>query len=183
MGKILKALHVENEELRRKLQESEDICRAIRNGEVDGFLISAGGSDQVYTLSSADRTYRLLIEHMSQGAFILNSDGMIIYCNTFAASLLGAPARNIVGAPLRKFVSPQCQTQFDYLANLSKTGSSQDELILLPEGGNPLTALFTFNALPTGEVSGICVTVTDRRTHACHCKAPTTYCKAASVAT
>ncbi len=157
----LKALQQENEKLRRKLQETEDICWAIRNGEVDAFVVSDGGNDRVYTLSSADRTYRLLIEHMSQGALILNTDGMISYCNQYAGELLGTPPQKIIGTPLRTFVSPQSQKQFENLASLCQTGGSHGEMVLLPAGGKPLTALLTFNPLPKGEVFGICVIVID----------------------
>src|SRR5439155_19796926 len=70
----------ENEELRRRLEEAEETLRAIRGGEVDAVVVEAG-REQVLTLESTDRPYRLLVEHMTQGAATLSGDGVILYCN------------------------------------------------------------------------------------------------------
>ena len=37
--------------------------------------------DQVYTLTGADRTYRIVLETMNEGAAIIGSDGMVLFCN------------------------------------------------------------------------------------------------------
>ena len=60
----------ENEELRRRLEEVEETLRAIQGGEVDAVLVRAG-REQVYTLESADRPYRLLVEQMPRAAATL----------------------------------------------------------------------------------------------------------------
>ena len=95
----------ENEELRLRLEEAEEALRAIRTGEVDAVLVEAE-REQVYTLESADRPYRLLVEQMPQGAATLTADGAILYCNRHFAALLGRPLRALLGAPAHAFVSP-----------------------------------------------------------------------------
>ena len=53
----------ENRELRRRLDEAEETVRALRAGEADAVLVDAG-QEQVYTLETADKPYRLLVEQM-----------------------------------------------------------------------------------------------------------------------
>src|SRR4051812_38071617 len=58
-------------ELRRRLDEAEETIRAIREDEVDAFVVSHGEADRVLTLESADRPYRRYVESMQQGALTL----------------------------------------------------------------------------------------------------------------
>ena len=84
-------LHEENADLRRRLEEAEEVIRAIRTGAVDAFVVEAAHGNRVYTLESADRPYRLLVEQMQQGAVTLSADGGIAYCNRRFADLLRRP--------------------------------------------------------------------------------------------
>ena len=62
------------EDARKRLEETEEIVRAISEGEVDAFVISASDDPQVVTLSTADRAYRLLSDKMVQGAVTVGPD-------------------------------------------------------------------------------------------------------------
>ena len=64
-------------DMRIRLQEAEETIRAIRSGSVDAFLVEGAHGARVYTLQSADRPYRLLVEEMQQGALTLSSEGTI----------------------------------------------------------------------------------------------------------
>lgn len=68
----------ELEELRTRLQEAEETISAIRGGEVDGIIVSGLQGEQVFTLTGAERSYRLLIETMNEGAVSLNQEGMMM---------------------------------------------------------------------------------------------------------
>ena len=59
-------------ELRRRLEEAEETIRAIREDEVDAFVVSRGEADRVLTLESADRPYRGYVEAMRQAAVTLS---------------------------------------------------------------------------------------------------------------
>jgi hypothetical protein len=63
----------ENERLRARLEELEETLRAIRSGEVDALVVETAGEDQVFTLKSADQTYRLMVEEMQTGAATLRA--------------------------------------------------------------------------------------------------------------
>jgi diguanylate cyclase (GGDEF)-like protein len=90
----------------QRMVEAEDTLRAIAAGEVDAFVVSDGGPGRrVFTLSTADRPYRMFVEHMRDGAATLSSTGLILYANRRLAELLRCPRETIVGSPLAVFVS------------------------------------------------------------------------------
>ncbi len=91
MQKSKKDLLIEVEDLRLRLEEAQDTLGAIRKGEVDALLVSTDQGDQVYTLEGADRTYRVLIEALNEGAGTILSNGTILYCNERLASILKMP--------------------------------------------------------------------------------------------
>src|SRR4051794_8428764 len=95
-------------ELRRRLEEAEETIRAIREDEVDAFVVSRGEGDRVLTLESADRPYRRYVETMRQAAVTLSPDGTILYANRAFAQLVGRPLESIVGSPIAPFVSSPC---------------------------------------------------------------------------
>ena len=59
-------LFEEIERLRMRLEETEAIVEAIRNGIVDAVVVHAIPGERVYTLEGAERPYRLLVEAMVQ---------------------------------------------------------------------------------------------------------------------
>ena len=63
----------ENEELRERLTEPEDIVRAIRLGEVDAFVVNETRGERIYSLRNADILCRAMIEEMQEGAVALDS--------------------------------------------------------------------------------------------------------------
>jgi two-component system CheB/CheR fusion protein len=77
-----KSLQSELEELRLQLQEANDTIEAIRSGEVDALIVNNGKEHQLYTLRTADHTYRVFIEQMKEGAVTVNQDGIILYSNS-----------------------------------------------------------------------------------------------------
>lgn len=78
------------EELYRRLEEAEEIIRAIREGEIDALVIrkDAVSTDEVFTLDGND-SYRSFMETMDIGAAAFDGQGTLLYCNTTLRSLLG----------------------------------------------------------------------------------------------
>src|SRR5947207_2803468 len=64
-------------ELQARLDEAEEVLRAIRAGHVDALVVSGPDGDQVYTLTGAEHPYRVLVEAISEGAVMLNASGTI----------------------------------------------------------------------------------------------------------
>ena len=49
-------------ELQQRLYEAEETLRAIRKGEVDALVVDSPNGEVIYTLTSADYPYRLMID-------------------------------------------------------------------------------------------------------------------------
>ncbi len=67
----------QNNELHIQLNEANDTIHAIRTGQVDAFIVQGENGHQLYTLKTADQTYRVFIEKMNEGAVTLNRDGLV----------------------------------------------------------------------------------------------------------
>ena len=57
--------------LRARLEESEELKRAIVEGDLDALVISGPEGELVFTLDSADHAYRVLVETMNEGTATL----------------------------------------------------------------------------------------------------------------
>src|SRR5688572_32080972 len=95
------------DELQRQLDEALETLAAIRNGEVDAFLINGPDGERVYTLETADRPYRVMVECMQQGALIVDADGNVLFANSRFSDMLDVPHERLVGASLESFLQPE----------------------------------------------------------------------------
>lgn len=94
----------EIEELRSQLEEANDTIDAIRTGQVDALIVKGLNGHELYTLKSADQTYRVFIEKMTAGAVTLNNDGIIVYCNSQFGKMVGQPLSQVIGNSFAKYV-------------------------------------------------------------------------------
>jgi PAS domain S-box-containing protein len=91
--------------LREQLREAEETLNAIRNGDVDAVVVSGNDNvPRIYTLETADESYRLLVQEMQEGALTLTGAGDILYCNSRLAQLVGSESALIMGGSLQRFV-------------------------------------------------------------------------------
>ena len=155
-------------DLQRRLEEAEETIRAIRSGDVDAFVVEAPQGARVYTLETADRPYRLLVEEMQQGALTLNNNGSIAFCNRRFAELVGRPHEPLMGVPFQDFIPLDAQTDFESLLQQSRTGFSQGESHVLNADGSLVPVFLTFNALPPDCGVAIGLVVTDLTTQRHH---------------
>lgn len=93
----LEQLRRTNEVLQARVTELEDTLLAIRSGEVDALVVATDEGEKIYSLTSVETTYRILIEQMNEGAAILSRDGMVLYCNKRFSEMLEAPMESIIG--------------------------------------------------------------------------------------
>ncbi len=64
--------------------------------------------EQVYTLSTADRPYRIFVENMQEGAATLSPVGVVLFANQRLGELLGCPVPNVVAREMSEFVADHC---------------------------------------------------------------------------
>ena len=101
--------------LREQLDEANDTIEAIRSGSVDAIVVRGEEGSQLYTLKSADHTYRIFIEKMAEGAVTLNSTGLVLYSNSQFAALTNRPLAQVIGLSFAEFVSTDCQQVYQDL--------------------------------------------------------------------
>lgn len=92
-------------QLKERLEEAEDVHRAITRGEVDAFVVGPGGNARVLLLANAYQRYRQLVERMSQGAITSTPGGQILFSNQRFADLAGVPLAQLYTAPLESYVA------------------------------------------------------------------------------
>jgi PAS domain S-box-containing protein len=121
--------------LRQNLQDAEEVCRAIRFGEVDAII--AGPSDEekrVLLLSGAYARYRQLVEDMQQGALTVSSSGDILFANQSFAEMLGEPLIDLFRTSIETRVTQSDREKLQLLLK-PRTGQRDLELSLVRRNG------------------------------------------------
>lgn len=157
----LKDLQLEMEETRFRLEEATDTIEAIRTGEVDALIVNDGDGHQLYTLKSADQTYRIFIEQMTEGAVTLNETGHILYSNSQFAQLVNLPLEKVTGKSFYKFITEDCRDECGLLITKAWKGNTKGELSLLTNNSNKVPALLSLKTLDLDEGLSLSVIVTD----------------------
>jgi diguanylate cyclase (GGDEF)-like protein len=146
-----------------RMRTAEDALRAIGAGEVDAFVVSDGESGQrVFTLSTADRPYRIFVENMRDGAATLSSAGMIMFANRRLALLLSCSRDAIIGSPLTRFLAGGVPITRRQLQGPDGLGATL-ELELLDDNGVAVPVLVGASPLDVDGDRLTCLTFTDLR--------------------
>jgi PAS domain S-box-containing protein len=120
----------ELEETRRQLYEARETIEAIRTGQVDALVVQKGPLLQLYTLKTADHTYRLFIEKMTEGALTLSQQGVILYANSRFGEMTGMPLSGIIGLPFEQFIAKENLQFYRTLFKTSWAGDCKGEVEL-----------------------------------------------------
>ncbi|HJS78342.1 MAG TPA: PAS domain-containing protein [Burkholderiales bacterium] len=114
----------ELQHLRQRLEEAEDMRRAITSGEVDAFVVGPDGNSRVLLLANAYQRYRQLVERMQQGAVTATPSGQILFANQRFADMLGVPLAQLYTAPLDSYVAIGDRAGLSRMLMLSARDSS-----------------------------------------------------------
>jgi PAS domain S-box-containing protein len=153
---------IDNEilELRQRLEEAEDTLRAIRNGEVDALVVHGPHGEAIYTLSTADYPYRLMIDEMNQGAVSVSPDSIILYSNRNFATILGLDGTNISGTQFGDFVVPHLREQFLKDLQEARIHGIRREYSMKHQTGREVPVLISFAKLQP-QTNSTSIVVTD----------------------
>jgi PAS domain S-box-containing protein len=160
-SKTKKQLLQEVEDLRTRLGEAEETLRAIRSGEVDALVVDSVKGSRVYTLESADRLYRILLETLEEGAGILGGDGTVLYGNRRLAEMLRTPLEKVIGASLGNFLSPEDWGILKEMGEGGKGDGLRAEVGFNTGDGKRLPALVSLGRMEAGNFQGVCFTAAD----------------------
>jgi PAS domain S-box-containing protein len=114
----------ELQHLRQRLEEAEDMRRAITSGEVDAFVVGPDGNSRVMLLANAYQRYRQLVERMQQGAVTATPSGQILFANQRFADMLGVPLAQLYTAPIESYVAIGDRAGFSRMLMLSARDAS-----------------------------------------------------------
>ena len=154
-------LLIENEELHQRVYELEETLISIRNGEIDAIVVSGVEGEKLYSLTSVETKYRIIIEEMYEGALILDNDGLITYCNTRFAELISEPFEKIVGSYFVNFLQESEKKVFLSLLRSGLNGKSAGELTYHSKNGCSLYFQLTISVLPPEFNNEVCIVFSD----------------------
>jgi len=151
----------EANELRFQLEEANDTIDAIRTGQIDALIVQGEEGHQVYTLKTADQTYRTFIEKMNEGAVTLNWDGIIVYSNSRFAKMVGMPLERVIGLPFDRFVDEHYTSKFNSIVNTGWEKECKDEVALIDSDQHLIPCLLSCNTLEMDEGTALSLILTD----------------------
>lgn len=161
INKSYNQLLSENNDLRIQLEEAHDAINAIRTGKVDALIVQGENGQELYTLKSADRTYRVFIEKMSEGAVTLNPDGTILYSNTRFAAMLNVPLERVIGQLFSAFVPENSKSDYEQLLVSSWDQDMKGEFYLKRSENGLVPCLISCNLIELDERAALSLIVTD----------------------
>jgi PAS domain S-box-containing protein len=145
--------------LRLKLDEANETIEAIRTGQVDALIVDDGSGHQIFTLTSADQGYRALIENMGEGAVTMSRTGLVLYCNSTFAEMLGVSLSSVIGLPFEKFVNETSLQFYKDLFDRSWNSDCKGEVELTSNHlCVPVQLSFTTLELPEGTSLSLIIT-------------------------
>ncbi|HEX8461873.1 MAG TPA: ATP-binding protein [Segetibacter sp.] len=147
-------------ELRLQLEEANDTINAIRTGQVDAFVVLGKKGHELYTLKTADQTYRLFIEKMTEGAVTLDTHGIILYCNSKFASMVNIPLSKAIGLSFYDFIYPSFAESFSNLFNKGWVEDCKGEIGLIYRNSY-LEFQLSFTTLELDEGVSLSIILTD----------------------
>ncbi len=103
-----------------ELLEAYETLRAIRDGDVDAFVLLTQRGYRVETLASSHTPYRVFVEAMRDGALTLDERGTIIYCNRPLAGAVGLEIDELIGHSAWDFIELDCP--FEVVLEATKSG-------------------------------------------------------------
>jgi two-component system phosphate regulon sensor histidine kinase PhoR len=151
----------EIEELKSQLEEAQDTIEAIRSGEVDAFVVKDDDGHRLYTLKSADQTYRIFIEKMTEGAVTVNREGVVLYSNTSFANMVNLPLTKVLGFHFDKFIPEEYKEQVKTMLAAAWKEEKKVEIILPGVDKKPIPVLLSLNSLEIDGGIALSIIVTD----------------------
>ena len=154
-------LLLENEELLQRIYELEDTLTSIRNGEIDAIVVSGADGEKLYSLSSVETKYRIILEEMYEGAITLTKEGLITYCNSRFAELFSVPIEKLIGSYFVDLLDENEEKEFLRILQTGLIGKSIGELTYKFGDGHTKDFRISISALPSEIENGFCILFSD----------------------
>jgi PAS domain S-box-containing protein len=117
--------------------------------------------EQIYTLTSADRPYRVIVESMGEGAATVSERGVILFANAQLARFLGVERDSMVGKDLAAYVAKSQQPALAALLRASSTETTRAELLVSGADGVEVPFLVSATEIDLDGSLVRCLVLTD----------------------
>jgi two-component system CheB/CheR fusion protein len=151
----------ETDELKSRLEETEETLRAIQQYMVDAFVVNRENEIQVVTLNEAEIPYRKMVEAMNEGALTLIPDGTIFYCNSRFSEMVQIDAEKLIGTPIQELISAETQAAFEEIFRQAAQQGARAEVYLKRANGDGTPVQISIYSLGQDVTSGIALIATD----------------------
>jgi PAS domain S-box-containing protein len=148
-------------EVRAQLRELQQTIEAIRTGGVDSLIVGPPGQEQVYALATADRSYRLIVEAMNEGAATVSARGVILDANPRLGSMTGRNASELIGTPVLDLIPAAHRPAFARLLDVGAGDSTRGEVDLTGSGGTTVPVLLAVSGFDLDGMLLRCLVLTD----------------------
>jgi PAS domain S-box-containing protein len=152
---------VELAEVRAQLRELQQTIEAIRTGGVDSLIVGPPGQEQVYALATADRSYRLIVEAMNEGAATVSTRGVILDANPRLGSMTGQDTSELIGTPVLDLIPAAHRPAFARLLDVGAGDSARGEVDLTGSGGTTIPVLLAVSGFDLDGMLLRCLVLTD----------------------
>lgn len=148
-------------ELRGQIDYLQQALTAISSGGVDAVVMGEPEQEQVYTLTSADRPYRVIVERMGEGAATVSERGVILFANPQLAAFLAVDRDTMIGRDIVDYVTEAQRPALETLLETRSTDILRAEFSIATTGGAEVPVLVAATALDMEGVLVRCLVFTD----------------------
>jgi PAS domain S-box-containing protein len=163
ISKTKQQLLRENRELKNRLAECEDTLEAIRTGAVDALVVSGVQGERIFTLQSADYSYRVMAENMNEGAVILDNEGVIVFANKVFSDLTGREMSALVGTRVRDLLPRSLPGGLSAFLKECAVRSCRGEFSIAGPHGGAIPVSISGTNFKISERQNICLIISDLR--------------------
>jgi PAS domain S-box-containing protein len=137
--------------------DAQETVEAIHRGSVDAVVVMVGSKGpQVIMLQGAEEPYRVLVEHMSDGALTFGPDGVILFVNNRVCELTGYSAERLVHRHVATLFNGEAPTLAPEVSL---------EATLLRNDNTVLPVSVWARLISIGDTSATLITLTDISVH------------------
>ncbi len=146
----------------RDVDEREQIVSAIREGNVDAFVVGEPGRERVHALEDADQSYRIFVENIREGAVTLSKGRDIFYANRSFAELMGLPLRTVIDSTFDRFIAPADRDRFAaFLEEGDDRGDGRLEITLVGADATQVPVSVSRSKAEFGRITCTCLIISD----------------------
>ena len=141
--------------------EAQETLRAIRDGEIDALVVAAPDGEKVYTLTGAERPYRVFVENMTEGAVTLSPDGAILYANRRFAEMVHLPVEYVIGSSILPLFGSADRHAFQALLRAAAQSAQTAECVFQLADDATVPVHVSASPLQAETLDAVAVVVTD----------------------